>query len=138
MKPYAEKNCVRCGHTWGSSSKNPCRCPACGTYNWNKPPVVHSCLRCGHTWTAKRDWPPKRCPSCRSSSWNREQDDPAGAPAVRPRPAASKADEATVRMILKAYREGGTCTGIAMRTAVPFSIVHAVIRENHPGADIRI
>lgn len=138
MKPFEEKTCVRCGYTWGSTSKNPRRCPQCGTYKWDKVPETYDCLRCGHTWTAKRDWPPKRCPKCRSASWNTEADGARDVEATGSKPYVHHADDAVIGMVLEAYGRGETCTAIAVRTSVPFSIVHGIVRENHPHTKIRI
>lgn len=131
MKPFELKRCVRCAYEWGSTSEDPRRCPNCGTYHWNEIPKSYECLRCSHTWTAKRDWPPKRCPQCRSISWNSEKKDEIKIRIPESKKSTSYSNDDCVKnAVLELYADGKTCTQIAVETAVPFSIVYGVLREN--------
>jgi len=138
MKPFELKTCARCNYEWGSTSEDPRRCPSCGTYHWNEVPRTYDCLRCSHKWTAKRDWPPKRCPKCRSTSWNTEKKSIQKAEVLESKRSTSVNDDELTRSILDAYKKGETCTQIAVRTSVPFSVIFNILRENNKNSSIRI
>lgn len=139
MKPFELKTCVRCGYEWGSTSEDPRRCPNCGTYHWNEAPRTYGCLRCGHSWTAKREWPPKRCPKCRSISWNSEKKDVHEERHSDSRKKSSSVnDEELIKSILDEYKNGSTCTHIAVSTSVPFSVVFSIVSEANPNTKVRI
>ena len=139
MKPFDMKTCARCGYQWGSTSSDPRRCPGCGTYHWDEAPQTYQCLRCDHRWTAKRAWPPKRCPKCRSDTWNVEKREPPEAPEPElKRQAATEVDGEVSKAILSRYRDGESCTNIAIATGIPFSTVYQVVRGSSPGRSIRI
>lgn len=139
MKPFELKTCARCNYEWGSTSEDPRRCPSCGTYHWNEAPRTYDCLRCSHKWTAKRDWPPKRCPKCRSTSWSIEKKNIKKVDVLESRKISSSVnDDQLVKSILDAYKKGDTCTGIAVKTSIPFSVIYGIIREGYANCSIRI
>lgn len=45
MKKYHICDCLRCGYSWGSTSKYPKRCPQCHTTKWKSLPVEKSEVR---------------------------------------------------------------------------------------------
>ncbi len=123
MTDSEQKMCHRCMHVWYSHIERPVRCPACGTYQWDRPPVVYTCAQCGHRWNSRTDNVPTRCPACKTRTWSGGAAITTSGCVRRQSPAYEPGD------VAERYLNGDGCVRISIDTGISVESVIRIIRS---------